>query len=108
MQLLFRPEKSGGNIESYGFEHLGFRVQKLTRGQECLSNACWTGRTPARTQYPRICISYRLRHLPVANSLSRVVPDSHRRMIYEFAMRHSCDAGTKLLFTYQCTAISEQ
>jgi 5-deoxy-glucuronate isomerase len=34
MQLLFRPEKSGGDIESYGFEHLGFRVQKLTRGQE--------------------------------------------------------------------------
>jgi 5-deoxy-glucuronate isomerase len=33
MQLLFRPEKSGGSIESYGLEHLGFRVQRLTRWQ---------------------------------------------------------------------------
>ena len=40
----------------------------------------------ARTEYPRICISYRLRLLPVAKSLSRTVPDSHRRMINEFAM----------------------
>ena len=29
-----------------------------------------TGRTPARTRHPRICISYGLRLLQVANSLS--------------------------------------
>ena len=40
---------------------------------------------PARAAW-RICLTNRLRFLPVAEALPRLVSDSNRRMIYEFAM----------------------
>ena len=40
----------------------------------------------ARTGYGRADITNRFQILPVAKTLSRVVSDSHRSMIYKFAM----------------------
>src|SRR5690242_13444046 len=48
--------------------------------------ACWAGRTPARAGCCRTCVTNRSRFVPVAEALSRLVPDSNRGVI--LSIRH--------------------
>ena len=58
-------------------------------------DSCGAGRTPARTERCRSCFTIRPRLVPLAETLSRVILHSNRRVIFEFAMDRlligSCD-----------------